>query len=69
MTPLGMPASAIALRSRSCLVEGTTPATAPATHPHTRSVVDELQPRQLKLNDDDDVVPRSKVPGATPGCL
>lgn len=49
LTPLGMPTSAIALRSRSCLVAGTTPATAPATHPHTRSVVDELQPRQLNL--------------------
>lgn len=56
MTPLGMPTSAIALRSRSCLVEGTTPATAPATHPHTRSVVDELQPRKLELNDDEGVV-------------
>ena len=51
MTPMGMPTSAIALRSRSCLVEGTTPATALATHPHTRSVVDELQPRQLNMED------------------
>ena len=66
MTPLGMPASAIALRSRSCLVEGTTPATAPATHPHTRSVVDELQPRQLELNDDDDVVPEKQSSRSNP---
>ena len=55
LTPLGMPTSAIALRSRSCLVEGTTPATALATHPHTRSVVDELQPRALLLNDEDEL--------------
>ena len=51
LTPMGMPTSAIALRSRSCLIEGTTPATAPATHPHTRSVVDELRPRQLNMAD------------------
>ena len=66
MTPLGMPASAIAFRSRSCLVEGTTPATAPATHPHTRSVVDELQPRQLELDDDDDVVPEKQSSRSNP---
>ena len=45
LTPMGMPTRAIASISRSCLVEGTTPGNA-----HTRSVVDELQPRQLPFD-------------------
>ena len=52
LTPLGMPTSAIASRSRSVLLEGSTPATA-AEHPHTRSVVDELRPIPLKLDEED----------------
>lgn len=47
LTPMGMPTRAIRSNSRSCLVEGRTPSSA-----HTRSVVDELQPRQLPFDND-----------------